>query len=89
MNTKLSNSIEAQRTRLLKRLQKGHCSTFELRHEEDVPCVAPRIYELRHHYGYNIQTHWTTDRNPGGNHHRVAKYVLKSGKWQGGANELA
>lgn len=80
-----NNCTVAQRTRLLKRLQKGHCSTFELRHEEDIPCVAPRIYELRHHFGYNIQTHWTNDHNPGGGCHRVASYALMPGKWQEGA----
>lgn len=78
------HSADAQRNRILKRLQKNDCSTFTLRHEEDVPSPAPRIFELRHHHGYNIKTHWTNDRNPGGGHHRVAKYVLLAGKYKGG-----
>jgi hypothetical protein len=85
MNQK--NTAEAQCKRILKRLKKTPCSTVTLRHEEDALCVAPRIYELRHKYGYNIQTHWTNDNNPGGGRHRVAKYVLMPGKWQGGAHE--
>ena len=84
---KQNNSLEAQRSRLLKRLQNGDCSTTEARHELDILGVAPRIYELRHHYGFNIQTQWTDDRNPGGGHHRVAKYVLLPGDWQGGAHD--
>ncbi len=84
-----NNSSAAQRNRLLRRLQKGPCSTFDLRHKDDAPCVAPRIYELRHHYGYNIQTHWIYDNNPGGGPHRVAQYILMSGKWLGVANEKA
>ncbi|MEO8401838.1 MAG: helix-turn-helix domain-containing protein [Gammaproteobacteria bacterium] len=82
---KNQNSTTSQRNRLLNRLQKGQCSTFELRHRDDIPCVAARVYELRHNLGYNIQTHWIEDDNPGGGSHRVANYVLMPGKWQGGA----
>lgn len=84
-----NNTLEAQRSRLLKRLQAGPCTTTEARHELDILGVAPRVYELRHQYGFNIQRHWANDRNPGGGHHRVAKYVLMPGRWQGGANDLA
>ena len=81
------NSYQAQRRRLLERLRQKPCTTVEARHSLDILGVAPRIYELRHHYGYNIHTHWTRDDNPGGGRHRVAQYVLKPGKWQGGAHE--
>lgn len=77
-----NNTLEAQRSRLLKRLQKKPCTTMEARHELDILGVAPRIYELRHHYGHNIQRHWTTARNPGGCNHRVAQYVLFPGKYK-------
>lgn len=77
-----SNSLRAQRSRLLKRLQDGPCTTMEARHELDILGVAPRIYELRHQYGFNIKTHWTTALNPGGHNHRVAQYVLLPGKYK-------
>jgi hypothetical protein len=80
---KLNNTLEAQRSRLLKRLKNKPCSTVEARHELDILGVAPRVYELRHQYGFNIQTQWIKDHNPGGGHHRVARYVLLPGKWQG------
>lgn len=83
-----NNSAPAQRSRLLGRLQNRPCSTVEARHELDILSAPPRIHELRHDYGYNIQTQWTYSNNPGGGRHRIAKYVLMQGKWQGGsANE--
>jgi len=78
------HSTKTQRSRLLKRLQKKSCTTVEARHELDILGVAPRIYELRHHYGYNIQRSWVYGENPGGSRHRIAKYSLMPGKWQGG-----
>ena len=60
---------------------------MEARHELDILGVAPRVHELRYQHGFNIQTHWTSDRNPGGGRHRAANYVLMAGKWQGSAHE--
>lgn len=76
-----SHSTEAQRTRLLERLKVKPCTTIDARHELDIISPAPRIFELRHHHGHNIQTFWTTDINPGGRKHRVANYVLLSGNY--------
>lgn len=81
------HSAQAQRTRLLAWLREKPCTTVQARHELDILGVAPRIYELRHHEGFNIHTHWVDDENPGGGRHRVAKYVLKPGKWEGGAHD--
>lgn len=81
---KFDLSAKAQRRRLLKRLQENPCTTVEARHQLDILGVAPRVHELRHCDGYNIATHWDYDHNPGGGRHRVAKYVLLPGKWQGG-----
>lgn len=75
------HSTEAQQSRLLERLKQGPCSTIEARHELDIVAPAPRIFELRHNRGFNIQTFWTSDINPGGKKHRVANYVLLSGKY--------
>jgi hypothetical protein len=79
---KPNNSAEAQRSRLLKKLQEKPCTTMEARHGLDILGVAPRIHELRHKHGYNIKTHWTIALNPGGRNHRVAQYVLFPGKYK-------
>ena len=78
----LSKTPAAQRLLLLRRLEKSACSTIAARHELDILAVAPRIFELRHWYGYNIQTHYTTALNPGGCTHKVAYYVLLPGQYK-------
>lgn len=80
---KISNSLQSQRQRLIARLQKDACSTFEIRHELDIVAPAPRIYELRHKQGFNIKTFWDIGNNPGGGRHRIARYVLLPGKYKG------
>jgi len=60
---------------------------MEARHELDIVAPAPRIFELRHNYGYNIQTFWSVELNPGGGEHRVARYVLTPGKWRQGGSK--
>lgn len=75
------SNAKAQRARLLAWLQQRPCSTFEARHKLDIPAPAPRIYELRHEYGHNVQTCWVDEINPGGGMHRVAQYVLFPGKY--------
>ena len=82
---KFLQNAASQRQRVLERLKKGSVTTIEIRHEQDILGVAPRIYELRHIHGYNIQKYWTTDINPGGDRHRVARYVLLPGKYNKGA----
>ena len=72
-----AHSTDAQR--LLEQLRVGPCTTIYARHELDIISPAPRIFELRHHYGHNIQTFWSTELNPGGERHRVANYILLSG----------
>lgn len=80
-----SSSLTAQRSRLLKRLEVAPVTTIQARHELDILAPAPRIYELRHNYGHNIQTHWQVEETPEGKPHRVALYVLLSGKYRGSA----
>lgn len=80
---KFDQSSKAQCARILKRLLKGACTTVQLRHEEDILGVAPRIFDLRHTYGFNIQMLWSEGDNPGGGKHRIAKYFLSSGKYKG------
>lgn len=78
------HSLKAQRARLLERLQQKPCTTLEARHELDILGVAPRVYELRHYHSFNIKKEWTSDYNPGGGRHRIARYILMPGKFQGG-----
>lgn len=82
-----NRDCKIQRALLLERLKQKPCSTFEARHELDIPCPAARAYELRHHGGYNIQTLWTEAINPGGGSHRVAQYVLLPGIYKRGGGK--
>jgi len=72
------NSLVAQRKRVLKALEEsaGGLTTIELREQHDCMSPAPRIFELRHHYGKRIETNYSYDFNAQGNGHRVARYVL-------------
>lgn len=73
-----------QRKRLLDALRERPLSTIQMRHELDVIQPAARIFELRHDQNYNIITQWENQETPEGYMHRVAKYVLLSGKYKGG-----
>ncbi len=81
-NKPFDTSSESQRARLLEWLKKRPISTIEARHRLDILGVAPRIFELRHWFGYNIKTHFVNDSNPGGGRHRVGHYILFPGLWQ-------
>jgi len=83
---RLINTKEAQRQRLLALLRQKSVTIFEARRSLDIIGVASRVHELRHQEGYNIQTYWDMAINPGGGTHRIAKYVLLPGKFQGGIN---
>ena len=73
-----SNSVEAQRDRILSYLRRGAgMSTIDARHLLDVLHPAARVMELRDH-GFNIQTVWQRQETPEGGRHRVALYFLQS-----------
>lgn len=81
-------NLEAQRQRLLAALrQAGNqgITTIQARHKLNILAPAPRVHELRHDFGHNIQTIWTTDTTPEGFPHRIARYVLLAGKYRGAA----
>ncbi|MFK5914051.1 MAG: helix-turn-helix domain-containing protein [Woeseiaceae bacterium] len=81
---KLNNTnLAAQRERLLSALLDAPVSTVQARHELNILAPAPRVYELRHDQGKNIVTNWIVSITPEGFKHRVAEYVLLSGKWEG------
>lgn len=84
---KLSNTnLAAQRERLLKALRlAGHngITTIQAREDLNIMMPAARTHELRHDFRYNIQTLWTKARNAQGLEHRVARYVLFPGTYQG------
>ena len=77
-----STIIQMQRVHSYLQLH-GSATTFELRHNLDVIAPAPRIYDLRHKLNINIVTVWDVGENPGGTTHKIARYVLKSGKYSG------
>ena len=67
------NNSAVQRSRILEVLkQHGSVSTIDLRRNYD---VAPRIYQLRHEYGYEIDTVWTYQETDCGKLHRIGMYV--------------
>jgi hypothetical protein len=69
------NSSTAQQARLLAALRDKPVTTFEARHQLDVPHPAGRVQELRD-AGYHIATFWCDDLSTAGHKHRVARYVL-------------
>jgi hypothetical protein len=79
-----NHASAAQRAILLVHLQKfGSATTAEIRHGLDIMMPAARIHELRHRHNHNIATYWDIDDNPGGTKQRMARYVLKDGKFTG------
>ncbi len=74
------NSAAAQRQRLLDELKRGGVSTIRARRDLDIMMPGTRIFELRHHEGYDIETVWITEETEAGEQHRVALYILKSGR---------
>ncbi len=77
-----ANNLAAQRARILTYLREYQTlTTLQARSELDVMHPAGRVQELREE-GFNIVTHWRTDYTPEGKPHRVAEYVLMTGKQQ-------
>lgn len=71
-------STENQRQIILEALRAGSKDTVTLRAEYGIMSPAPRIFELRHRFGYDIDrvniTRYTDD---GVKHNRVALYILR------------
>ncbi len=83
--TIFSNDSSQQRKRLLDALRERGptgITTIYAREQLDVMAPAPRIYELRHNYGYNIHRIFSLDTDSQGNAHMCARYVLMPGKWE-------
>lgn len=78
------NSYAAQRQRMIEALRTvpGGITTLEFREQYDVMAPAPRVFELRHDYGHNIQKEMVRGVNAQGNWHRTALYTLQSGPWK-------
>jgi hypothetical protein len=76
----LKNSREEnQWERLLARLKKQPCSTFEARAELGISSPQTPIHQLRHNHGHNIQKTWIMVPNSYGGVHRIAQYFLRPG----------
>lgn len=73
------NSTKAQRSRLLDWLIKNHSiSTIDARRYLDIMMPAARVHELRHKFGYHIETIRVWQDTEVGRSHWIAKYVLFS-----------
>lgn len=77
-------SAHAQRQRLLAALHEGPVTTLAARLEHEFLHPAARVQELREQ-GLNIVTHWQTIETIPEARHRVARYVLMPGTFQGRA----
>jgi len=75
-NKTKSTSTADQRQRILERLRLAPATTIELREELDVLAPAPRIFELRHNYGYEIHSVRVMDETKPGHLHSVSRYAL-------------
>jgi hypothetical protein len=72
------NSAEAQRQRLMDWLRVHRMiDTISARRDLDILGVAPRIFELRHKFGHQIDMVWVQRPTDCGKFHRVALYVLQ------------
>lgn len=72
------NSLAAQRQRLLDWLRvHGMIDTITARRELDILGVAPRVHELRHRFGHQIDLVWVLQQTDCGRVHRVGQYVLR------------
>lgn len=83
---KHDTNAAVQRQRLLQALREAGSdgiNTIQARHDLNIMMPAARVHELRHGEGLNIQTIWTDEDTPEGYTHRVARYVLMAGKYQG------
>lgn len=77
-------STAAQRMRLINALkQRNSITTIDARHELNIMAPAARVHELRHGFGWNIQTVSQYVFDPEGRKHRVANYVLLPGEFKG------
>jgi len=75
------NSCAQQRERLLVAMQEtGNVTTFEATRVLDVYDPRPRVFELRHRFGYRITTAMRAEQTESGVLHRVGTYFLISGK---------
>ncbi len=78
-------SAEAQRKRLIDALHCGPVTTIEARRNLDILMPAARVHELRHQYGYRIETQRIHQPTDSGKLHSIARYVLLPGAnhdWQ-------
>lgn len=77
MTTINDTSRAAQRRRVAEYLLKhGRATTIELQAHCNALHSPRRVFELRHDFGWKIETHWRNDFDPQGRPHRVGSYVL-------------
>ena len=79
------NSTAVQRQKLHRELQNlpGGMTTDQIRGDLDIMMPAARVHELRWGENLNIVTLWDRVETKPGRWHRVARYVLMPGEWEG------
>lgn len=58
-------------------IQHGSATTIELQAKCNALHSPRRVFELRHDFGWKIETHWQHANDVQGRPHRVGSYVLK------------
>ena len=86
-STLVGNSIKSQHARIIQALREspGGLTTIQFVEEHDILRPGARICELRWEHDLNIKSVPVSDTTAKGKHHRVVRYVLHPGKWQGAA----
>lgn len=77
--SRINNIIRtAQRRRIADYLILHGCATtIELQAKCNALHSPRRVFELRHDFGWKIETHWQRASDAQGRPHRVGSYVLK------------
>ena len=63
-------------------IEHGSATVGDMYSKLDIMHPPARIFDLRHKFGLNIQTVWEKV-DTGLGVHRVGRYILKAGKYQG------
>lgn len=80
---------KAHRARILDRLKTKPLNTIQARDDLDIPSPAPRVFELRHDEGYNIETVLIEyDGHKGiAEYHLVTKSFIQADLFEGVSHE--
>lgn len=87
INNLNDTTVTSQQQRLLVWLKEKSISTLVARQALNIMMPAARVHELRHKFHHNIVRDWIVDFDAAGRPHRVGRYCLLSGTWNGGSKK--